>query len=112
MKPAWVTVEELDSETVARISYSLGPFLHETHVDNSACISGLVLDAAEVFQMLHFSFDDVYWDDRDFPSTVHHFVTDLISELREEPRWINERYSTSRESLKAFLHRRHFGAWK
>ncbi len=110
MKPAWITVDELDSETVARISYTLGPLLNEFRVTNRASLSGLVLDAAEVFQMLHFSFDDVYWDARDFPATVHNFVIELASELRQEPKWINEMYSSGRESLKTFLHRRRFGA--
>lgn len=110
LQPAWVSEDGLDSETVARISYLLAPFLMESGARDSATLSGLALDAAEVFQLLHFTFDDIYWDTRDFPETVCRFVNQIIVELQQEPTWVNNCYVTGHESLKSFLSRRRFGS--
>ena len=102
---AWTGCEQLDSETIARIALGMGPFLQGLKIRDPACISGIVLDATEVFQLLHFSFDEIYWDTRAYPKAVADFIAALIDAMRLEPDWINERYVTGRESLADYLRR-------
>jgi hypothetical protein len=102
---AWTETEELDTETVARLSYMLAPYMHEIRARNSATTSSLAMAATEVFQSLHFSYDDLYWDNRNFPEAVQTFADQLIELLKREPEWINKRYVTGMESLHDFLQR-------
>jgi hypothetical protein len=102
----WIQTEPIDSETIARVSYLLAPFLFEQRAHDRACVSGLALEAAEIFQQLHFSFDPLYWDTRDYPLTIEQFVGDIINALQREPEWLNGSYVMAREQL-ADLLRRH-----
>lgn len=107
-EPAWMTAERIDAETIARISCRLAPHLFQASANDPASVSGLVLEAAEVFQLIFFSFDPLYWDVRDYPATVEDFIASLVSVLQREPEWFNEQYSYGRENLLQFLRRHEF----
>ena len=110
LHPAWIDAEELDTETVARISYMLAPHVFEMKISDPACVSALALEATEIFQLLHFSFDEIYWDTRDYPTTVSLFVDEIAATLRRESRWLNGRYVVGKETLADLLQRHRMSA--
>ncbi|MCC6908326.1 MAG: hypothetical protein IT430_10330 [Phycisphaerales bacterium] len=100
---AWIDAEPLDTESLARLSYELGPALFEMAIADPACASALAIEATELFQRLHFSFDSIYWDSRNFPVAIAEFAEGVRAAIRAEPKWLNERYVTGRESLVELL---------
>ena len=102
---AWIDAEPVDTETLARLSYEIAPALFEMGIADSACASALTIEATEVFQRLHYSFDPIYWDTRDFPDTVASFAQGVLAAIRAEPEWLNSRYVAAQESLSDLLSR-------
>lgn len=102
---AWIDAEPVDTETLARLSYEIAPALFEMQIADPACVSALVIEATEVFQRLHFSFDLIYWDSRDFPDAARSFGMGVLDAIRAEPEWLNGRYVLARESLADLLAR-------
>lgn len=102
---AWIDAEPVDTETLARLSYEIAPALFEMGIADPACASALAIEATEIFQRLHYSFDPIYWDTRDFPNTVAAFGQRVLAAIRAEPEWLNARYVTATESLSDLLAR-------
>lgn len=104
-RPSWVDDDGLDAALVARIADGLSAYLKDKRIPDSACASGLCIEAATIFQRFHFSFDPIYWDDRGFPEVVAKFVMDIIAILERNPTWINQRYVAGVEVLEDLLRR-------
>ncbi len=103
---AWIDAEPVDTETLARLSYEIAPALFEMGIADPACASALAIEATEVFQRLHYSFDPIYWDTRDFPNTVAAFGQGVLAAIRAEPDWLNGQYVLAHENLSDLMRRR------
>lgn len=104
-KAAWVSTEPLDTEALSRMSIELGPAVLAMDVNDRASAMGLAIEATYVFQQMHYSFDAIYWDARDFPETLGNFARGVIEALKAEPEWLNDRYALVKESLSDLLAR-------
>lgn len=105
MRAAWIENEAIDTETLARLTGALVPGLFAMRIADPACASALAIEATEVFQQMHFSFDSIYWDGRDFPDAVAAFAAGVMQAVESEPEWLNGAYIRGRERLLDLLAR-------